>query len=57
MKESYGMKEAEGDYVEAFYVCDYFTNISESRSTVSRDPPRLNLSDSQTLISDKFSKI
>ncbi len=45
------------DYVEAFYVCDNFTLISESQSTVPRGPPRLNLSDSQTLISDNFSKI
>jgi hypothetical protein len=30
--------------------------ISESRSTVSRGPPRLNLSDKQTHISDGFSK-
>ena len=30
--------------------------ISESRSSASTDPPRLNLSDAQTLISDGFSK-
>jgi hypothetical protein len=30
--------------------------ISESQSTVSRGPPRLNLSDAQTLISDGFSE-
>jgi hypothetical protein len=31
--------------------------LSESQLTVSRGPPRLNLSDTQTLISDGFSKI
>jgi hypothetical protein len=30
--------------------------ISESQSTMLTGPPRLNLSDAQTLISDRFSK-
>jgi hypothetical protein len=29
--------------VEAFYVCDFLTLICESRSTVPRGPPRLEL--------------
>jgi hypothetical protein len=49
--------EEEGDYVEAFYVCDYFTLISESWSTVSRGQPRHNLRFKTSHISEKFSKI
>jgi hypothetical protein len=30
--------------------------MSESRSSVTTDPPRLDLSDAQTLISDGFSE-
>jgi hypothetical protein len=36
--------EEEGDYLEAFYVCDYFTLMSESQSSDLTDWPRLNLS-------------
>jgi hypothetical protein len=37
-----------------FVICKH--KISESQSTVLQGPPRLNLSDAQTLISDGFSK-
>ncbi len=43
--------------MEAFYVCDYFSLSSESWSTVSRGPPRLNLGVRKSQISNKFSKI